>query len=93
MSKAKPRMAIDLASATNIRRDILGGGGYGNPPEHTRFKKGQSGNPAGRASKAVAVATLSATNAMLLAESERLITILENGQERGTTAKEAVVRA
>ncbi len=22
--------------------------GYGSPPEHTRFKKGQSGNPAGR---------------------------------------------
>jgi hypothetical protein len=22
--------------------------GYGHPPEHTRFKKGQSGNPAGR---------------------------------------------
>jgi hypothetical protein len=25
--------------------------GYGNPPEHTRFKKGQSGNPKGRRRK------------------------------------------
>jgi Family of unknown function (DUF5681) len=22
--------------------------GYGKPPQHTRFKKGESGNPAGR---------------------------------------------
>ena len=25
--------------------------GYGNPPAHTRFRKGQSGNPGGRAKR------------------------------------------
>ena len=28
--------------------DAGNGGGYGKPPEHSRFKKGQSGNPRGR---------------------------------------------
>lgn len=34
--------------AENIRKQIIHGVGYGNPPKETRFKKGQSGNPRGR---------------------------------------------
>jgi uncharacterized protein DUF5681 len=33
-------------SDNNTKRDYLVG--YGRPPEHSRFKKGQSGNPTGR---------------------------------------------
>ena len=32
--------------------------GYGKPPEWSRFKKGQSGNPQGRPKKVQTVATL-----------------------------------
>ena len=32
--------------------------GYGNPPKHTRFKKGQSGNPKGRPKKSKNVKTV-----------------------------------
>lgn len=33
------------------RKDNKGEGGYRRPPEHARFKKGQSGNPKGRPRK------------------------------------------
>lgn len=37
-------MAADDSSEISGKNKV----GYGNPPEHTRFKKGQSGNPRGR---------------------------------------------
>lgn len=39
---------VDLDVFASIRRDVMSGVGYGRPPEHTRFKKGRSGNPKGR---------------------------------------------
>lgn len=32
--------------------------GYGNPPRHSRFKKGQSGNPRGRAKGSTSFSTI-----------------------------------
>lgn len=50
--------------------------GYGKPPEHSRFKKGQSGNPSGRPKGSKNLATV--LNEVL---SER-VTLTENGKPR-----------
>ena len=61
--------------------------GYGKPPRHTRFKKGQSGNPAGRAP--------GVPNARALIEKEGAepITITENGVQKVITKREAACKA
>lgn len=92
MSKSTPKN-LDEASARNIRDRILTGVGYGRPPEHTRFRKGQSGNPSGRPPRIARDATATAMADLLLAEADRLVTVVENGQERDITAREAVVKA
>jgi hypothetical protein len=48
--------------------------GYKQPPEHSRFKKGQSGNPRGRRRKTVTVADVVAE------ELQSTVFISENGQ-------------
>ena len=48
--------------------------GYKHPPEHSRFKKGQSGNPRGRRRKTVTVADIVAE------ELQSTVFISENGQ-------------
>lgn len=60
--------------------------GFGKPPKHSRFKKGQSGNPKGRpkASKNV--------DKMLRDTLLRMVTISENGKKRKITALEAFFR-
>lgn len=61
--------------------------GYRRPPQHSRFKKGQSGNPAGRAP--------GVPNARRLIENEGAepITITENGVKKVITKLEAAVKA
>jgi len=60
--------------------------GYGKPPHHTRFKKGQSGNPRGRACGSKNLKTL-----LSEALNEPVI-ITENGRRRKITKREAIVR-
>lgn len=48
--------------------------GYGRPPEHTRFKKGQSGSPSGRPPKNVTLADVIAE------ELQSKVFITENGK-------------
>src|SRR5207244_13562425 len=57
--------------------------GPGRPPLHTRFKKGQSGNPGGRSAK-----TLPALLADALNET---VVVTIDGQRRKITEREAIV--
>jgi hypothetical protein len=60
--------------------------GFGRPPRHTRFKKGQSGNPKGRLCGAKNLSTL--INDEL---NQRVIIADESGQ-RKITKREAIVK-
>jgi Family of unknown function (DUF5681) len=59
--------------------------GYGKPPLHTRFRKGQSGNPRGRPPGAKNLKTLVSE-----ALNQRVI-VTENGRHRKVTKREAIV--
>jgi hypothetical protein len=56
---------------------------YRKPPVHTRFKKGQSGNPRGRPAKNLA--------GLLAAALNEKVTVTENGKRRQVTKREAVI--
>src|SRR5229473_1885751 len=60
--------------------------GYRKPPRHTRFKKGQSGNPRARPKRSKDFA------ALLTEILNEKVTITENGQPRQITKREAFVR-
>ncbi len=60
--------------------------GYGKPPEHSRFKKGQSGNPRGRAKGSKNLATV-------LSETlDETVTVTENGRRRKISKREALAK-
>ena len=62
------------------------GVGYGRPPRHTRFEKGQSGNPKGRPGGAKNLSTL-----LSEALNERVI-IAENGRRREISKRQAIIK-
>jgi Family of unknown function (DUF5681) len=60
--------------------------GYGKPPRHTRYSKGQSGNPKGRQRGARNLSTL-------LAEAlNEHVVITENGERRKISKRQAFVK-
>lgn len=103
----KPRPSLDKPEASKqlglsreiveeIKSEILGikPVGYKSPPKHTRFKKGQSGNPRGRPKKEPVAETPGfPVEQAILAETERLVPIRENGETREMKAIEIVQRA
>jgi Family of unknown function (DUF5681) len=60
--------------------------GYRNPPQHTRFKKGQSGNPKGRPKGALNLATVLARTL------REKVVINEHGQRKVVTKLEAAIK-
>jgi len=60
--------------------------GYGKPPRHSRFKKGQSGNPQGRP-----IGSLNLASVLLKTLREKVV-IHENGKRRVITKLEASLK-
>ena len=60
--------------------------GYGKPPRHTRFKKGQSGNPRGRPKGSKNLPTL-LTEAL-----NEAVVVAENGRRRKITMRQAIIK-
>lgn len=60
--------------------------GYCNPPKHTRFKKGQSGNPHGRPKGTLNIATV------LERTLREKVVITEDGTRRTITKLEAAIK-
>lgn len=60
--------------------------GYGSPPEHTRWTKGQSGNPSGRPKRPKKI------EEDVLAELGERITINEGGRSRKITKQRALIK-
>src|SRR5947209_8440923 len=59
--------------------------GFGKPPEHTRFRRGSSGNPRGRPRGAKNLATL-LTKAL-----DEVVTVTEHGRRHKITKREAMI--
>lgn len=59
--------------------------GYGKPPKHSRFKKGQSGNPKGRPPDKV-------LHAVLETVMNEKVQLTVNGQKVVMTKKEAMIQ-
>jgi hypothetical protein len=67
-----------------MRKDSNKGGGYGNPPHHSRWKPGQSGNPKGRPKKDMSLATISVEHMreMLISAGLQPIEFNEKGKKK-----------
>ncbi|MCC7251164.1 DUF5681 domain-containing protein [Hyphomicrobium sp.] len=60
--------------------------GYGKPPKHSRFKRGQSGNLKGRPKAARGI------EAILRAELQTVITVEENGFPRKFSKRDVIIK-
>jgi hypothetical protein len=89
------KKAVPQSTTNQIKRDIIFGVGYGQPPRHSQFKKGQSGNPKGRPRKAketfIPAGLVDGSNAAILSRvlNEPVI-VSKNGRRRKITKAEAI---
>jgi hypothetical protein len=92
----EPRQDQPALSDETIQEawDLLNHGvGYKRPPRHTRFKKGQSGNPKGRPRKNdFGLGAGRSANRLALQEADRRITLTDASGPSEITAIEAVIR-
>lgn len=85
--------SIPDESIEEIKHTILFGTGYKRPPQHSRFKKGQSGNPKGRPKTAHReLDSDRSANAIVRREGERLISVREGTEVRDMPTIDAVAR-
>jgi len=63
--------------------------GYGKPPLHTQFRKGQSGNPGGRPRRTVTARA----KALALREAYRTVTVKEGDRTLALPAIQAILRS
>lgn len=85
-------LSDDIVNET--KDHILHGTGYGNPPKNMRFRKGKSGNPAGRPRRPdLGPVSRRSANALALREAARKIGVREGGTVQRMPAIEAVLRA
>lgn len=66
--------------------------GYGRPPRHTRFKKGQSGNPNGR-KKANPPSVGKKLLEIVAEQAAEVVTVLDGGKRKQMPRIEAFVRS
>ena len=64
--------------------------GYGKPPAHSRFRKGQSGNPTGQRHRPNKTERL---KKIILQEAYRPLTVRDDGDIKRITAVQAVLRS
>jgi hypothetical protein len=64
------------------------GVGYGKPPKHTQFRKGQSGNPQGRPRRFPRNLARMFEDAL----NEKVTVVEENGRRRKITKREAIAK-
>jgi Family of unknown function (DUF5681) len=64
--------------------------GYGKPPAHSRFRKGQSGNPTGQRQRPNEAERL---KKLILKEAYRLLTVRDGGDIKRIVAVQAVIRS
>lgn len=74
-----------MKSGAKPRKESHSTVGYCNPPEHTRFREGQSGNPKGRPKGTLNLATV------LERTLREKVVITENGKRKTVTKLEAAV--
>lgn len=67
--------------------------GRGRPPKDCQWPKGTSGNPKGRPKKMPAAPQKANSNALILAEADRVITLTEGGKPVSMSTEQAVLRA
>jgi hypothetical protein len=82
MKRARPRtrrVATPVSTAQAV--------GYANPPRHTRFEKGKSGNPAGRRAGSRNLSTV------VVASANAPVSVRDGGRRRTVTKLEAMAKA
>lgn len=75
------------------KAETIHGTGYRRPPQHSQFKKGQSGNPKGRPKANQLLLSAPASVDLTLKEARRMVTVREGDKVHQIPAIEAVIRA
>lgn len=78
---ARPRSCTPPDDSTKADYEV----GYGKPPQHSRFKPGQSGNPKGRPKRSKNVKTVMAE------ELDKRVTVKRGHRHEKITKREAIV--